>query len=126
MLLGQIRPQTLNEATATNTRVNVQLTAATVGQGTNGGPVSKGSQATINGNTAFDPFTTQTKFGIGSTYEVNGVAVTVNGISVPVLYISPYRVKFYVTPELGLGSFDVVVTSQEGYVSTGTVTVTKN
>jgi len=126
MLSGQISPQTLSEATATNTRVNVQVTAATLGQGNSAGPVSNGSQATINSNSTNDPFSSQTKFGIGSTYDVEGVAVTVNGISVPVLYISPHRVKFFVTPEIGLGSFEVIVTSQEGYVSKGTVTVSRN
>jgi uncharacterized protein (TIGR03437 family) len=127
MLFGLIRPATLTQAVATHTQLNLRVTQSTTGQGNGGSPVSPSSQATLNGNTNLDVLTNQTRFPDATwPYEVNGVAVTVGAISVPVLYVSPYRVKFYVSPELSTGSYEVIVTSQEGYVSRGTVTISRN
>jgi len=58
--------------------------------------------------------------------ELAGVNVTVGGIAVPIIYTSPARLAFYVPADLPLGPAEVIITSQDGYVSRGVVTIAKN
>ena len=44
----------------------------------------------------------------------------------PVFYISPTRVNFFVPVDLPVGGADVIVVSQNGYVSVGTIGVMRN
>jgi uncharacterized protein (TIGR03437 family) len=54
------------------------------------------------------------------------VSVTVNGVAVPVVYASPWGIKFNVPADVQLGMAEVIVTSQDGYACLGTVSVEKN
>jgi len=56
---------------------------------------------------------------------VSGLTVTVNGVAVPVLYASPTAIKFYLPSDVPEGISEVIVSSQDGYVSQGFVTVSK-
>jgi len=59
-------------------------------------------------------------------YELSGVSVSVAGQAVPVFYVSPTRVTFFVPADLPLGQAEVIVAAQNGYVSTGTIGVMRN
>jgi uncharacterized protein (TIGR03437 family) len=74
--------------------------------------------------------TTQTNFATLSRngdapYEVSGLTVTVNGVAVPVLYASPWGIKFYMPTDVPQGVSEIIVSSQDGYVSQGFVMVLK-
>ena len=48
------------------------------------------------------------------------------GKTVPVSFAGPGRVSFYVSPEVPTGSVEVIVTSQNGFVSRGITTIVAN
>ena len=56
-------------------------------------------------------------------YEIGGLSVTVGGVAVPVLYASPFGVKFLMPENMSLGAAEVIVSSQDGYICQGTVVV---
>ena len=56
-------------------------------------------------------------------YEVAGASVTVGGIAAPVVALSPSQITFFIPPSVPQGEAEVIITSQDGYVSRGTVTV---
>jgi uncharacterized protein (TIGR03437 family) len=87
--------------------------------------------AAISGSGNVQPMTDEAMFATLAVpgtlpYEVGGLSVTVNGYAVPVVYVSPWGVKFYVPSDVQLGTAEVIVSSQDGYVCQGTVTVEKN
>jgi uncharacterized protein (TIGR03437 family) len=59
-------------------------------------------------------------------YEVGGLSVTVRGVAVPVLYASPAGVKFYMPADVPEGMAEVVVSSQDGYICQGSVSIERN
>ncbi|HYG11996.1 MAG TPA: hypothetical protein VD835_18760 [Pyrinomonadaceae bacterium] len=56
-------------------------------------------------------------------FELAGASVSVGGRAAPLLYVSASRISFLVPQGLAQGEFEVLVTSQDGYVSRGTVVV---
>jgi uncharacterized protein (TIGR03437 family) len=93
-------------------------------------PVAPGSIGSIAGTGNVEPMSSQTAFApllANGTlpYEVAGLSVTVGGVAVPVLYVSPFGIKFYVPADAPFGSAEVVVTSQDGYVCRGQINVAK-
>ncbi len=94
--------------------------------------VAPGSMVTAIGNISVTPFSGQllfaplTTLGNVAPWQLAGVNVTVGGIAAPVIYHSPGRVAFLLPAEVPLGVAEVLITSQEGYVSKGSVTVAKN
>ncbi|HEX8455694.1 MAG TPA: hypothetical protein VF656_00090 [Pyrinomonadaceae bacterium] len=56
-------------------------------------------------------------------YELAGASVSVGGRAAVLLYVSPSRVSFVVPQGLPQGELEVLVTSQDGYVSRGAVMV---
>ena len=91
-------------------------------------PASLGS---VFGNGGQSPFGTTTMFASLAAdqslpYELSGVSVSVGGRAVPVSYVSPSRVSFFVPADLPIGSAEVVVVTQSGYVSTGTIGIMRN
>jgi uncharacterized protein (TIGR03437 family) len=56
-------------------------------------------------------------------FELAGASVSVGGRAAPLLYVSPARVSFLVPQGLPQGELEVIVTSQDGYVSRGTATI---
>jgi uncharacterized protein (TIGR03437 family) len=56
-------------------------------------------------------------------FELAGASVSVGGRAAQLLYVSPARISFLVPQGLPQGEAEVIVTSQDGYVSRGTVTI---
>jgi uncharacterized protein (TIGR03437 family) len=56
-------------------------------------------------------------------FELAGTSVSVSGRAAPLLYVSPARISFLLPQGLTAGEAEVLVTSQDGYVSRSTVTV---
>ena len=52
--------------------------------------------------------------------------MTVNGVAVPVFYVSPSGVKFYMPADMPEGMVEVIVSSQDGYICQGVVSVERN
>jgi len=132
MRLGIITPATAVHANETNTRVDLVIGQAKTGYSpTTLFTVAPASLGTIIGTGNVQPMATQTIFAPISAngtlpYEVSGLSVTVGGVAVPVLYISPWTIKFYVPADIQEGMTEVIVSSQDGYVCQGTVSVEKN
>jgi len=94
-------------------------------------PVAPSSLGAISGAGNVQPMISQAMFASlqddGTLpYEVSGLSVTIGGVAVPVLYGSPYGVKFFMPADIPLGVAEVIVTSQEGYVCQGLVVVDRS
>ncbi|MGI8733630.1 MAG: Ig-like domain-containing protein [Pyrinomonadaceae bacterium] len=129
LLYGSISSPTVTLAAASKARLDVVIGSTLAAYGSSSparlAPLSLGSAF---GNEATSPLSSQTLFAtIGSDgivpYELAGVNVTVGGKAVPVLYVSPSRISFHVAPDVAQGSVDVVITSQNGYISRGVTTI---
>jgi uncharacterized protein (TIGR03437 family) len=59
-------------------------------------------------------------------YEVSGLSVTVAGVAVPVYYASPTNVRFFLPPDVSEGMVEVIVSSQDGYVCEGLLSVERS
>ena len=132
MRYGTITPETIQLAIFVNARTNLIIGAAGSGLGpVANGLVSPASLGSIFGDAVNSPLSLQTNFanlsgGNGMPYELGGVSVSVGGQSVPVFLASPGRVTFFVPANLPLGEAEVIVVSQDGFVSQGTITVMPN
>ena len=131
MLCGSITPATAARAAAVNARANITIGAASCGYTpTSSALLAPASLGSVFGNSAQSPLGTQSVFGELSQnemlYELAGVSVTVGGQAVPLLYVSPSRVTFFVPVDLALGAAEVIVASQDGYVSSGITTIAQN
>jgi uncharacterized protein (TIGR03437 family) len=125
MRLGVITKSTLDEATATKTRTNIVVGQANIGA------MAPSSLASISGVGNVQPMTAQTELASlladGSLpYEVSGLSVTVNGVAVPVFYASPSTVRFFAPPDLSEAIVEVIVSSQDGYICQGLVSIERN
>jgi uncharacterized protein (TIGR03437 family) len=129
MSYGVITSATADQANATRTRANIVIGQARMGYGMSSvSPVAPSSLGAINGAGNIEPMISQTVFASllsdGSLpYEVGGLSVTVNGVAVPMLYASPWGVKFFMPADMPIGNMEVVVSSQDGYVCGGLVNV---
>lgn len=56
-------------------------------------------------------------------FELEGASVSINGRAASLLYVSPARIAFLVPQGLPQGEVEVLVTSQDGYVSRGTTVI---
>jgi uncharacterized protein (TIGR03437 family) len=86
------------------------------------------SLGTILGDPNQSPLSTQTTYAtMLSTgelpYVLSGVSVAIGGQSARLIMVSPSRIYFGVPADAPLGETEVIVTSQEGYVSRGTTTI---
>jgi uncharacterized protein (TIGR03437 family) len=125
MRFGNITKSTLDQATVTKTRTNIVVGLASIGT------VAPSSLASISGTGNVQPMTAQTELASLLTdgtlpYEVSGLSVTVNGVAVPVFYASPANVRFFMPPDVPEGMVEVIVSSQDGYVCEGVVSVERN
>jgi len=132
MLYGNVTVATQAQAAAANARLNLVIGPASGSYTLNGtaelAPLSLGSAFA---DSTIAPLAAQTLFAsIGADgsapYELAGTNVTVGGQAVPVLYVSPSRISYYVPGDVPLGLVDVIVTSQNGFVSRGVTTITPN
>jgi uncharacterized protein (TIGR03437 family) len=132
MLHGSIAPETAQLAAAVGARSD--LIIGTLNSGYSpaaNGLVAPASLGSAFGNATQSPFGSGTMFAPltdeqSLSYELSGVSVSIGGQSVPVLYASPARVNFFVPADLPTGDAEVIVVSQAGYVSTGTIEVMRN
>jgi uncharacterized protein (TIGR03437 family) len=82
------------------------------------------SLGTVLGDPNQSPLSTLTTYAALSTagelpYELSGVSVSVGGRAVRLISVSPSRIYFSIPADAPLGDTEVIVTSQEGYVSRG-------
>ena len=132
MRYGSITKSTLDQAVATNTRTNISVGQASAGYGlTSMSSIAPSSLGAISGTGNVQPMISQNVFATLQNdgtlpYEVGGLSVTVGGVAVPVLYASPYGIKFYMPAEVPLGIAEVIVSSQEGYICEGLVSVDRS
>ena len=125
MRFGNISKSTLDQATTTKTRTNIVVGLANIGA------VSPSGIGSISGTGNVQPMVAQTQLASllsdGTLpYEVSGLSVTVDGVAVPVFYASANNVRFYLPAEVSEGMFEVVVSSQDGYVCEGLISVERN
>ncbi|HKQ99577.1 MAG TPA: IPT/TIG domain-containing protein [Pyrinomonadaceae bacterium] len=90
--------------------------------------VAPRSIGVIIGDPNQSPLALQTKSATSAPngqlpFELEGVSVTIGGQSAQLISISPSRVTFYVPAGLPNGESEVIVTTQDGYVSRGTTSV---
>ena len=127
MRYGMITQTTTDQAIATSTRTNVVIGQASTGYVLNAvSPIAPASIGSISGNT--QPMTSQTALAALQSdgtlpYEVGGLSVTVNGVAAPVLYASPFGIKFVMPADTPLGTIEVIISSQDGYICRGSATV---
>ncbi|MFL6227761.1 MAG: hypothetical protein ACJ741_03170, partial [Pyrinomonadaceae bacterium] len=86
------------------------------------------SLGTITGDAASSPLATTisaaTQLAPGAPqFELAGASVTIAGRAAPLLYVSPTRINFCVPVDLAAGDYELLVTSQQGYVSRGMVSI---
>jgi uncharacterized protein (TIGR03437 family) len=82
------------------------------------------SLGTILGDPNQSPLSTETTYATLSSggelpYELSGVSVAVGGRAARLISVSPSRIYFSVPAGIPVGDAEVIVTSQEGYVSRG-------
>jgi uncharacterized protein (TIGR03437 family) len=86
------------------------------------------SLGTILGDPNQSPLSTQTTYAALSTtgelpYELSGVSLAIGGRAVRLISVSPSRIYFSIPADATVGDTEVIVTSQEGYVSRGLATI---
>jgi uncharacterized protein (TIGR03437 family) len=129
MRYGVITPATVNLAQLANARADLTIGAVRSGLGpTADGLVSPASLGSLFGS---GPLSTETKVAdvtadLAPTYELSGVSVSVAGHAVPVVSVSPSRVMFFVPADLPVGTSEVLVVTQDGYVSLGSLAIMPN
>ena len=132
MRFGVIKQTTANQASASKARTDVVVGLASTGYAMASiSSVAPGSLASIAGKGNVQPMTSQTGYASVSSsgilpYEVGGLSVTVDDVAVPVIYASPSGIKFFMPVDIPLGSAEVIVSSQDGYVCQGVVSVERN
>lgn len=125
MRYGNITKSTLDQATTTKTRTNIVVGIASIGA------IAPSSIGYLSGAGNVQPMVAQTEtaslLSDGTLpYEVSGLSVTVDGVAVPVYYASPTNVRFYLPSDMSEGMVDVIVSSQDGYICEGVVSVERS
>jgi len=132
MLYKSIKQTTMNQAIATRTRTSVEIAQVSLGYGSSSASaIAPSSLGAIVGTGNVLPMTSLTAFASllsdGTLpYEVAGLSVTVGGVAVPVLYASSAGVKFLMPADMPLGAQEVIVSSQDGYICSGVVSVDRS
>lgn len=130
MLHGDVTAATASAAQAANVQREVIIGEANARASASFAAVlAPASIGTIQSDPTRSLLTAQTSvFALGVDgrlpYELAGVSVTVGGRAAGLLSVSPSLITFYVPAEAAPGEAEVVVTSQDGYVSRGTTVVT--
>jgi len=120
MVDGAISKQTLIDASRVNAWSDLKITEPeTRPAETSSVMLSSNGTARISSTSPSTPLTTQTASG-GASYEMAGVSVTVNGWAASLLSVSPTEIVFNVPSNLAGGLADILVTSQDGYISHST------
>ena len=125
MRFGNITKSTLDQATATKTRTNIVVGIANIGA------IAPSSIGYLSGAGNVQPMLAQTEMASLQSdgtlpYEVSGLSVTVAGVAVPVFYASPTNVRFLLPADVSEGMTEVIVSSQDGYICEGLLSVERN
>ena len=128
MRFGIITSSTLIQATSTKTRTDVVVGQAVIGYGSASMSIAPASLGSITGTGNVQPMVSLTTFAELTAdnslpYEVGGLSVTVGGVAVPVLYASPFTIKFFLPSDVALGTGEIIIASQDGYICQGTINV---
>jgi uncharacterized protein (TIGR03437 family) len=131
MLFGSISAMTADQAVAARARIDLVIASATTGYDQQSlGLLAPSSLGSIYGG-AEQPLCDQAS--LASSYatgplpfELGGVSVIVGGQAAQLVYVSSSRLAFVVPSDVSLGSAEVIVTSQDGYVSRGTTTISRS
>ncbi|HEU4765786.1 MAG TPA: Ig-like domain-containing protein, partial [Pyrinomonadaceae bacterium] len=113
MRYGTVSTATATQANTTKARMNIVVGDASTGYGMSAvSSVAPSSLGAIAGAGNVQPMITQTLFASlladGTLpYEVGGLSVTVGGVAVPVLYASPWGIKFFMPADMPLGATEV-------------------
>jgi uncharacterized protein (TIGR03437 family) len=132
MRYGSITPATIQLAQLVGARLDLIIGSANSGLSPAAdGLVSPGSLGAVFATSTSIPLSTHTTFATLSSsnslpYDLEGVSVSVGAQALPIFYISPGRVSFFVPQNLPAGDNEMIVISQNGYVSKGSVSVTPN
>jgi uncharacterized protein (TIGR03437 family) len=132
MRFGSVAPSTVTQATDTKTRLDLVIGQANVGFGLASlFTVAPGSLTSVFGVGNQQPMSSQTMVSAIAAngtlpYETAGLSVTLGGVAVPVLYVSPGTIKFYVPADMPEMMTEVIVSSQDGYICQGIVSIEKN
>ena len=132
MLTGTISPATALMASQANARIDIVI--GPIGSGYSplaSGIVAPASLGALFGDVAQSPLGSQTRFADllaanALPYELGGVSVLVGNQAVPVFYVSPARMTFFVPVDMPVGPAEVIVVSQDGYVSKGSISIMQN
>src|SRR6185312_4826820 len=106
MRFGSITPNTMQFAIFVNARMDLVIGSASSGLGPAAdGFVSPQSQGSLFGNPTVAPLSTSTLFadfsgGNSLPFELDGVSVSIAGHSLPLMFVSPGRVSFFVPADL--------------------------
>jgi uncharacterized protein (TIGR03437 family) len=125
MRYGNITKSTLDQATVTKTRTNIVVGIANIGA------MSPSSIGYLSGAGNVQPMVAQTAIAALQSdgtlpYEVSGLSVTVAGVAVPVFYASPTNVRFFLPADISEGMAEVIVSSQDGYICEGLISVERS
>jgi uncharacterized protein (TIGR03437 family) len=132
MVYSSIQSATVAFAQSVNARIDLTIGNAETGyevpSATGVAPLSLASAFSSTGQ---PPLSTQVLFAAlppnnALPYEVGGVNVTVNGKSMPVIFVSPARVIFHLSSEVTAGPAQILITTQDGHVSSGSTIVSPN
>jgi uncharacterized protein (TIGR03437 family) len=131
MRYNSITPATVMFATLVGARMDLVIGAANPGLGAVGdGQVSPGTLASIYGNAAVAPLTTNTGWADLSASslpsELEGLSLSIEGRVIPVFYASPGQLMFFVPTDLSAGEHELIVVAQTGHLSKGVINVTPN
>jgi uncharacterized protein (TIGR03437 family) len=123
MTADLISATTLSDASKVNARPDLSIGQPQTNPfGSLGISVVPNSFAKITALSA-NPFSTQTVSANGVAYELGDVSVTVDGVSVQVVSVSPTELLIVVPDTIPAGVADVVVSSREGFISYGVANV---
>src|SRR6266566_3536865 len=131
MLYGSISAMTADEAAAAKARMDLVIGDATTGYEQQvPGLLAPSSLSRVFGS-AQQPLCDQASFASSYAtgplpYELGGVSVIMAGHAAQLVYVSTSQVAFVVPSEALMGSVEVIVTSQDGYVSRGVTTIARN
>lgn len=131
MRVGRILPVTASDARTVNARTDPLIGGAKVGYGPESPPIiAPLSLGSVFGETS-SPLAARTIFAAPPAtaalpFELAGTSVTVAGKATRLVYVSATRVTFQLGADAPLGTVEVLVTSQDGYVSRTVVTVANN
>jgi uncharacterized protein (TIGR03437 family) len=128
MLHGSISSVIAAQAAVARARIDLVIGVATSGYDQQAaGVLTPSSLALIFGSPA-QPLCATATFASSNTvtYELGGVSVIVGGRVAQLVFVSSGRLAFVVPSDLALGSADVIVTSQDGYVSHGVTVIARN